>query len=98
MVTLYRSVLQPQGARYGNAGRGTVQAPGLVNVDLSVHRTFNVRDTQRFEVRLEVYNALNHPNFVLEDGRTNQFGTPSFGVFGKALPARQLQVALKYSF
>jgi outer membrane receptor protein involved in Fe transport len=90
--------VKPPPGRYGNAGRATVQGPGLVNLDASVHRTFPIHESHRLEVRLEVYNALNHPNFVLEDGRTNQFGTPSFGVFGKTLPARQLQVALKYAF
>jgi hypothetical protein len=90
---------RPQELRYGNAGRSTIQSAGLVNLDFSIHRKFDIRDNHRFEVRLEMYNATNHPNFVVDEtSRTNQFGTPGFGAFGKALPARQLQAAVKYFF
>ena len=89
----------PESFRYGNAGRGTVEGPGMINLDFALHRAFDVHDTQKLEIRLEMFNAANHTNFTVENGsQTQQFGTPGFGAMGKALPARQLQVALKYSF
>jgi hypothetical protein len=91
--------VSPESFRYGNAGRGTVEGPGMINLDFALHRIFDVHDAQKLEIRLEMFNAANHTNFTVENGsQTQQFGTPGFGAMGKALPARQLQVALKYSF
>ncbi len=84
---------------YGNAGRATVEGPGLFNLDLSLRRGFQLGEYQKFELRFEIFNATNHANFVLQrKSRVNQFGTADFGALGKASPARQAQVALKYSF
>ena len=46
-----------------------------------------------------MFNAANRANFVLRrKARVNQFGTADVGALGEASPARQVQVALKYSF
>ncbi len=84
---------------YGNAGRSSVEGPGVINLDLSLRRTFHLQDTQRVELRLEAFNATNHPNFLLTGrSRTGEFGTSEFGALGHAQPARQLQMALKFYF
>ena len=89
----------PVPGNYGNAGRATVEGPGLFNLDLSLRRGFEMGESQQLELRLEVFNATNHTNFVLQrKSRVNQFGTTDFGVLGKASPARQVQLAVKYSF
>ena len=85
--------------RYGNGGRNTIEGPGVINLDVSLRRVLQVRDEETLEVRLEAFNSLNRANFNprVRDGIT-QFGTPEFGVVGRALAGRQLQLALKYSF
>ena len=89
----------PAAGVYGNAGRATVEGPGLFNLDLSLRRGFQLAENQKLELRFEIFNATNHANFVLQrKSRVNQFGTADFGALGKASPARQVQVALKYSF
>ncbi len=91
--------VRPDGFRYGNAGRTTVEGPGLANVDLSLRRSFRMSEGQSLELRLQMFNAANRANFVLRrKARVNQFGTADFGALGEASPARQVQVALKYSF
>ena len=91
--------VHPGETRYGNAGRNTVKGPGLMNLDISLRRTLQVQDQSTLEVRLESFNSLNRANFSVRsrDG-ISQFGTPEFGVLGRALPGRQLQLGLKYSF
>ena len=91
--------VRPEGFRYGNGGRNTIEGPGVVNLDISLRRVLQVRDEETLEVRLEAFNSLNRANFNprARDGIT-QFGTPEFGVVGRALAGRQLQLALKYSF
>ena len=84
---------------YGNAGRSSVEGPGVINLDLSLRRTLQFQDSRRLELRLEAFNATNHPNFLLTgSSRTGEFGTSEFGALGKAQPARQLQMALKFYF
>lgn len=90
---------RPAMFHYGNAGRSSVEGPGMINLDLSLRRTFHLRDSQRVELRLEAFNATNHPNFLLTgNSKTGEFGTSEFGALGKAQPARQLQMALKIYF
>ena len=90
---------QPAKFHYGNAGRSSIEGPGVINLDLSLRRTFHLQDNRRLELRLEAFNATNHPNFLLTgNSRTGEFGTPEFGALGKAQPARQIQMALKFYF
>ena len=89
----------PAEHQYGNAGRSSVQGPGVINLDLSLRRTFHFQDTQRLELRLEAFNTTNHPNFLLTgSSRTGEFGTSDFGALGSAQPGRQLQLAIKFYF
>jgi len=85
----------PTELRYGNAGRSTVEGPGIINVDLAVHRTFKVGPQHSFEFRFEAFNALNRANFF-PPGLA--YGTGAFGVIGRAFDGRQLQLGLKYRF
>ena len=71
----------------------------MINLDVSLRRTFHFQDAQKLELRLEAFNATNHPNFLLTgSSRTGEFGTSDFGVLGRAQPARQLQLAIKFYF
>ena len=89
----------PPAFQYGNAGRGAVESPGLFNLDISLRRTFLLGEGRRLEVRLEAFNATNRANFVVTTRhQTLQYGTGGFGVLGEALAARQIQLALKFSF
>ena len=92
---------------YGNAGRSIVQAPGIFNVDLAVLRFFPITEHSRFELRLEAYDATNHPNFGLPG---LGFGTATFGVIGSTLGGsvsaggtgaglgRQVQIGARITF
>lgn len=82
-------------SRYGNAGRGTVDGPGIINLDFAVHRTFGITEQHRLDFRFEAFNLTNHPNF-LPPGL--DFGTGPFGIIGRALDSRNLQLGLKYHF
>lgn len=80
---------------YGNAGRGILEGPSLVNTDFSLLRSFRLAEQRRIEFRFEAFNIFNHPNFVLPD---NNFASPTFGVIGSALESRDLQFGLKIYF
>ena len=80
---------------YGNAGRGTLEGPGLGNLDISVMRSFKTSEESRLEFRFEAFNLTNHTNFQVP---TNSFASGSFGVVGRAAEARDLQFGFKFYF
>jgi hypothetical protein len=96
--------LQPAGT-LGNTPRDFLRGPGFANVDLSFVKNQSLGLSRRLQVRLEIFNLLNHTNF----------GTPVRTVFAGAtqtdpvLPtagritrttntARQLQFSAKVTF
>ena len=80
---------------FGNAGRNIVTGPGLANLDLSLQKGWNIRESQTIQFRCDAFNTLNHPNFDLP-GRI--FGAANFGVITSAQDARELQFALRWMF
>jgi hypothetical protein len=89
---------------FGTAGRNIVRGPGQFNVDLSLVKRTRFGGVQS-ELRVEAFNALNHPQFGQPNG---QFGTAAFGRITTMLsnPAcatcgtteRQLQFGLRLWF
>jgi hypothetical protein len=68
-------VLQPE-FQYGNAGRNTIEGPGLVNFDLNASKSFNIREKTRLQFRSEIFNLTNTPHF----GKPiSTLGSPTFG-------------------
>ncbi|MBL8222882.1 MAG: TonB-dependent receptor, partial [Bryobacterales bacterium] len=55
----------PAQFNFGNAARGILVGPGLLNVDAGIHRVFPVNDRLRLTYRLEMFNAFNRANFGL---------------------------------
>lgn len=89
---------------FGNAGRNIIQGPGFQNWDVSLFKTFPVREEMRFEFRAEFFNAWNHanPEFTNPDTVAENFGTElgssSYGYTGYTRPPRRIQFALKFYF
>jgi len=89
-------VLQPFG-QYGNAGRGTVTTPGLMQWDFNVQKTFPlIAERHRLEFRFEAFNFTNNSNF---ERPGFQLLDADFGVISATrVPMRELQFGLKYVF
>ena len=51
------------GTPFGNVGRNTERGDRLETVDFSVFKNFRITETIKFQYRLQLQNALNHPNF-----------------------------------
>ncbi len=85
----------PRPYSFGNSGRNILTGPSYVNWDLSVIKQTKISDGNLIEFRLELFNAFNQVNF---DQPSSVLGTSLFGkVFG-ASRAREIEVALRYSF
>jgi len=80
---------------YGNAGYNSLIGPGFFDLDANLTKLFQIRERQRFELRFEFFNLLNHTNFA---NPGNNLRSATFGVIQGAGDPRILQFALKYSF
>lgn len=90
----------------GTLGRFTYRGPHQVNVDLSLARSFAVREIAHLQFRLDAINALNKVNLYLPNSDLSlalkadgTYSTTSlFGQSSRAFDARTLQASLKISF
>ena len=80
---------------FGDAGRNIVIGPRYQNWDVSLMKPFKFGETHQLELRFDVFNTFNHPNFDKPD---NTFLSPTFGVIGSAEAPRLIQVGLRYAF
>jgi hypothetical protein len=87
----------PQYGTYGNVGKNSFRAPPAFQLDAQVSRLFPIYEALTVDLRLEAYNALNHPNFGNPDAKVSD------GTFGQIsgtnlTSARVFQGALEFSF
>ena len=86
----------PPAYTFGNVGRNSVAGPGSQTVDVSVVRSFALRESLRLETRGEFFNALNRTNL----GTPNRFvNTAGFGSITEVTtPGREIQLSARLSF
>ncbi len=81
---------------YGNLGTANILGPGAFQFDMSLVRSFAVREKQRVEIRAEAFNLLNH---YRPGNPAATFSTPNtFGQITSSLDPRIMQLALKFVF
>ena len=80
---------------YGNLGRNAFRQPNYYNVDASISRRFPIYERLDFNLRLEAFNVLNHPNF---NGFTTTLSSSTFGFANTTQPARIFQAAGKFTY
>jgi outer membrane receptor protein involved in Fe transport len=68
----------PTFGTFGNTGRNTLIGPGFFDDDISIAKEFRIRESMFFEVRADMYNALNHVNFANPDADVGYLGCASF--------------------
>ncbi len=80
---------------FGNCGRNVLIGPSYANWDLSLIKQARFSDGSLVEFRVELFNALNQVNFELPYAVMD---TSSFGKIFGAHRAREIEIALRYSF
>jgi outer membrane receptor protein involved in Fe transport len=92
----------------GDLGRNTLIGPGLVSVDVSLVKSFELGRGRQLQFRAECFNLPNHPNFAIPAGRiaftgVNPDGTPIVAptagrISSTVTTSRQIQLGLKLTF
>jgi len=54
---------RPGTQHFGSLGRNSLVGPGYANLDLSLFKTTPLGEQLKLQIRAEVFNVLNHPNF-----------------------------------
>ena len=94
----------PAPGTMGNVARNSVQAPGVIQLDLSMARTFPIIEGKSIQLRAEAFNLPNHLNPGLPISAVNQgtFGKIQSDISGtsglSSGDPRIIQFALKYIF
>lgn len=85
-----------QPGTFGNTGRNTVIAPGIVQWDASLLKMIRFTESKGLQFRFEAFNAANHANLGSPDTSRN---SANFGrITGTRLNMRELQFGLKLLF
>ncbi|MEO7142480.1 MAG: carboxypeptidase regulatory-like domain-containing protein [Bryobacteraceae bacterium] len=80
---------------FGNSGRNIVDGPGLIQINASLLKNFTLGENRNLQLRWEVFNVLNHPNFNLPNGNVN---APNAATVTDAQPGRLMQFGVRYWF
>jgi hypothetical protein len=86
---------RPALGTFGTSGRNILTGPGLANFDAGLFKQFRIDESRRFELRWEVFNMLNHANFL---NPTASFSSTNFGRILSARDPRIMQLAAKFYF
>jgi carboxypeptidase family protein/TonB-dependent receptor-like protein len=100
-------VIPPAGT-FGNTGRADFRGPDLRTIDMSLVksvRTARLGDAGRVDLRIEVFNLLNHPNFappnltVFAARADSEPALPTFGrIRSTVTSSRQIQLGLRVAW
>jgi len=92
----------PEEGFFGNVGRNTVIAPGVLTFDFGVSKDFKLTEQASIQFRTEVFNAFNRANFTLPAMNIWDSGPVRDSTAGEILTttttSRQIQFALKILF
>jgi len=87
---------QPQ--RFGTSPRNTLRGPAFRNLDLGLFRSVNLPWTVAMQVRFEILNALNHPNFSNPGNNVSDPATFGFITSTTGVGERNIRLGIRLTF
>jgi len=85
----------PKAGTYGNLGMQSNFAPGMVNLDLSLFKTFAFAERYRLQFRAEADGATNTPHWGTPN---NTQGDPNFGSINWAGGSRRVILSIRFQY
>jgi hypothetical protein len=89
------------GGSFGTCSVGNIRGPWTKILDASLQKEVSIGEKRTFQLRLDAFNAFNHPIWTFSGGPANgsfDSGSASLGQITGSQGARQLQLALKFIF
>ena len=85
----------PDPFTFGDSGRSILRGPGFQTWDIALSKRTPIADGHALEFRVQFFNAFNKANFEQPDAT---LGNSGFGTIFGARRAREIELALKYTF
>lgn len=86
----------PPAYEFGNAGRNTLESPGMATADVALTRNFRLIESVALQLRIEAFNSLNRTNL---GGPNRYVNEPQFGTITMAqTPGREFQLSGRIAF
>jgi hypothetical protein len=85
----------PANGTYGTMGASSIRGPRSTQIDMGLTRSFQVREHQSIQFRMEAFNV---PNLVNLNNPVNSLNSVNFGKILSSGDPRIMQAALKYVF
>jgi hypothetical protein len=85
----------PTPGQDGTLGRNTYRGPHYITIDMSLARSFSLREQKVIQLRLDAFNALNNVNLFLPNA---DLSLANFGKSTQAFEGRSMQASVKFIF
>ncbi|MGH9160772.1 MAG: hypothetical protein ACRD2X_12420, partial [Vicinamibacteraceae bacterium] len=79
----------------GNAGRNSVQQPGINNWDIGLFKNFRLRSGVNLQLRWETFNTWNHTQF---GSASLNMSNANFGKITGTRGPRRMQLGVRVTF
>jgi hypothetical protein len=87
------------GTPFGNVGRNTFRGDRNERVDLSIFKNFRITERFKFQYRLQMFNAFNHPFFGIPNSiNVDNAGTTFFNFQENDGGRRTISMGLSFIF
>ena len=97
-TALFVTDMTPYLGMLGNARRRFFYGPGLENFDIALQKLTKLGESTALQFRLEAFNVFNHAQFFGASAVNGNVSSLNFGQFVNAMPPRQVQLSLKFTF
>jgi hypothetical protein len=88
-----------QAGTFGNAAPNSIIGPGWDEIDLTVGRTFAIKEWAKVEFKVDGFNIANHPNYQNPSGAfSGSYTSGGFGTITAANGMREIQGSLHVTF
>jgi hypothetical protein len=84
------------GPAFGNSGRNFLNGPRFVNFDMSLGKSFRIRESMGIDIRADSYNIFNHPQFGQPNTNISSAGDITSANNGN--PGRIFQLGGRFTF
>lgn len=87
---------QASATMFGNAGRGSLRGPAFYDTDFSIFKDFKFKERGQLELRGEIFNLFNTPQFALPWPQVDVSNAGQ--ITSTSHESRQIQVSVNISF
>jgi hypothetical protein len=87
--------VNPAGSSFGDASRNIIEGPGQVVLDMTVNKTFQIKESRSLDFRISANNVFNHVRFTAINTAVNSF---TFGEVTGTGSMRRVTMTARFRF